>query len=346
MAKKRKDVAPSGTLHDFFGRPDRNTPAKKPRPSPITPRKAVRKYNGAPSDIIVIDDSDDEQRSPGASEHAEQVPEASGSAAVVGRATLSRVVLAAKPLVSGDILVIEDSDSEDGGPSTRMTRAESAKLSHTVLDAQLYANEAIPPIDETHVESTLSFGQPTLLLDTDAQLPTNDITGDSGFGEPVLLLDSGETASLRQSEPPPLDGDVVCPSPQIQQANEGPAISDEQALETPANEWGTGDDEMDLVNTEPIVTPDDELDVQLGESRPLDVTDQNAVEICPICDMVLADMSYTVRYSTSLKTQYSTHARYYRPYKSTLMLVLTEQRLLKLLPDSRQSPSRCGRFRP
>ncbi|KAI0769245.1 hypothetical protein BC629DRAFT_799081 [Irpex lacteus] len=291
MAKKRKDVAPSGTLHDFFGRPDRNTPAKKPRPSPITPRKAVRKYNGAPSDIIVIDDSDDEQRSPGASEHAEQVPEASGSAAVVGRATLSRVVLAAKPLVSGDILVIEDSDSEDGGPSTRMTRAESAKLSHTVLDAQLYANEAIPPIDETHVESTLSFGQPTLLLDTDAQLPTNDITGDSGF-----------------------DGDVVCPSPQIQQANVGPAISDEQALETPANEWGTGDDEMDLVNTEPIVTPDDELDVQLGESRQLDITDENAIEICPICDM------------------YITHARYYRPYKSTLMLVLTERR--------------CGRFRP
>ena len=261
MSKKRKDTTSHVTLHDFFGRPDRSA-AKKPKPSTNTPRKTVRKHDiNAPSDIIVIDDSDDEQGRTGT---RQQAPVASGSNLQADMAAADRAAII--PAKSEDsIVVLDDDDCEV--TSTRIPLLNSSLRLQDVSDAK--TNDTKKSLHR----SSKSFEQ----------------SQDIGFGQPVLLIDSEEQ---ELSESMPVLGEVSCPSPQAQRTDQGSSSIDQQVLEATTDEWGTGDDEMDPIHAE-TTTPDDPQDVP--RNQPPAMSDENIDQKCPICDLTLAGMSYMVR---------------------------------------------------
>ncbi|KAI0091470.1 hypothetical protein BDY19DRAFT_628318 [Irpex rosettiformis] len=286
MAKKRKDTAPSATLLDFFGRPERVVTVKKPRLSPITPSGTARKHAFAPEDIIVIDDSDDERGPSGTREHVQRENLASGSKAQTDSAVICpATIVSARSVDSGDITVIGDSGDESLVSTSRIPLDNSApRPQDATLDAGGSVNDPDALPDRRPDQS---LEQPTL---PHVNSTVCEKSEHMGFGQPVLLMDSEEQRSAPSSEPTAMLGEVSCPSPQ---AGQEPISTIEPRVEAPDYEWHTGDDEMAVVSIEEILPSDGE---GAPESQQPDISDENTIEQCPICALILLDMSLVVRH--------------------------------------------------
>lgn len=287
MAKKRKQAEQSATLHDFFSKGGPSS-AKKPklRTNDHKPLKSSHTAFHVSSEDIIIIESDNEDA------HKEKVVLDVGSS-------------------FSDIEVVD-------GPSTARTKdgQDGRKCSSSDRDTNMRTRGNMHAMSPTREEDSDPFGR-LVLLRSDA----SDVTGDTlsetnPFGAPILLRGEGHMSSgsklsdsglgvtedplpPRELHPrtkcsPPetlataaFEADVACPpsndeqdEPVLQLQNPLLGGTDDPLLN--ADEWGTGDDEIDT-------TEADVADFAVQDNREAD-----AAESCPVCGRFLEAMAVLV----------------------------------------------------
>lgn len=256
MAKKRKDSPQSSTLDHFFKKNSASTPGSNKKPKLRTPASSkVTKSTFAVSPDEIIVIDSDDDQP--------------------------------KPFVPEDSSDIELVD--DGPSNARTSRAVATRTQPAVV---------LPDLDTAEESADDFFGEPSLLVEK----PQPDIPDDAGpdFGIPVLLHGEAENSlAIPYSEssgahavrpsPYPLqrsgaDDDPLREQTSYTQPGSAGAESSEQV-------WELGDDEVDLGGAD--VTLEDVSEADIEQSLPEDVYD--LVQTCPVCDLLLDEMSQLVR---------------------------------------------------
>ncbi|KAH9951149.1 DNA repair metallo-beta-lactamase-domain-containing protein [Amylocystis lapponica] len=260
MAKKRKQTLQSATLHDFFGKSGGTQVKKKLKfKSEAVDAEPAKPTTtiGVSTQEIIVIDSDDD------SVEACRTQAGGGVARTTQR---TRNAVASSSKLTSDIQslshIVVEGDDRHYKPS--VSEAREAQRCASPPDAMKSPSTGASP-----------FGQPSVLL----RSPSQEL---SLFGTPTLLLPSNPKShptTIAVQEVEMLD-------------------AEEQALwATQGEDWGMGDDEMDLVNPETVIEIDydDEAEIDLTLEDTLSPLEDGkaSVHTCPVCKKQMKNLSIT-----------------------------------------------------
>ncbi|KAM5536570.1 hypothetical protein V8D89_009665 [Ganoderma adspersum] len=270
MSKKRKEPTnQSSTILDFFGKgsaASNTRDAKKLKANGALPRrKSVPPVKRElPEDIIIIEDSDDDDA-----------------------VEVSAVRPAPRPL-------------QNGSKANCELRCVSAGSGKETQPTTPVLGDFNPIVKNEPDSSQYTFGLPSALLvpPTQEKQPVEDRKEPSSFGFPTLLAlrEQQDAATPPVCDVPALpdcshDG-VSAQIPRcIQQ--DGEACLVENVL-LGAGDWDMGDDELELIEEDCTkVKPEEEdpVDIDLTLDDATSSADEKPVESCPVCERELAGMN-------------------------------------------------------
>ncbi|KAG6869210.1 hypothetical protein C0993_009073 [Termitomyces sp. T159_Od127] len=269
MSSSKRTVKSAVTLHDYFNAAGGSSMSVKEKRNTTSHHKSPV----TPKDIIVIDDSDSEPEVVQVIRSAKRRRRSSSSGEVtfVENSAESHNVCVSPAVTS----FREDITSHDG-----LKRKPSAPIAFTLstrLNGVAFKEET--PARNSAASSLLKTGCSAGATFTDEPSPYSVLS----FGEPTLLLQSNGTASLSDKGTSTLH--LTLPRTGCQTPPTLDETSDTLDLSPDVgDDWGTGDDETTLVSV-----PDEEEE---NEDLITMFPDNEKVAKCPSCNMSFNGLSH------------------------------------------------------